>query len=74
MARWDDEQFNMQTPANNIKCATCKYRLKPVTIGDYTAERYGYGNCDKYDLKPQGILWDGDPCEYYEEDDHEENA
>lgn len=67
MARWDDEEFNTQLPPDNIQCATCKHKLESVKIGDEVYDRSGYGICEKYDLKPQGVLWNGDKCDKYEE-------
>ncbi len=68
MARWDDEKFNMQVPADDIPCMTCRYKLEPVTVGDYTQDRAKYGKCKKYDFKPSGILWQGEACDKYEEE------
>lgn len=67
MAKWDDEAMNMQMPPKDIQCATCKHRLRPVTVGEYTRDRSGYAMCDKYDLKPQEVLWEHGKCDEYEE-------
>jgi hypothetical protein len=69
MAKWDNERFNMQEPLNNIPCTTCKFRLEPVTVGDYTQDRAKYGLCHKYDRKPQEVLWGGEMCEKYEKEE-----
>lgn len=69
MARWDDEDFNMQEPAKDILCTTCKHRLEPITIGDFTQDRAGFSYCDKFNPKPTDILWEGANCEYYEKEE-----
>ncbi len=46
MARWDDENFATELPPGDIMCTTCKFKLKPVTVGDYTQDRSGYAMCD----------------------------
>lgn len=68
MARWDDESFNTETPPDNIQCATCKFKLKPITVAGYTQERWGYNKCNKYEVKPQDVNWGREPCEFYEEE------
>ena len=65
MARWDNENFNNIEPPKDILCYSCKYKLKPITIGGYTQERYGYASCEKFDDKPQEYLWKDVPCPYY---------
>jgi hypothetical protein len=68
MAHWDDEQFSTKTPPKDIMCAKCKYRLKPVTVGTFTQDRAGYAMCDRYESKPQDILWSRIPCPLFEEE------
>ena len=68
MARWEDEVMCTTTPGAGIKCATCKYRLKPITIGGYTADRYNYGSCEQYTTKPPEVLWENADCPHYEKD------
>lgn len=68
MAHWDDEHFHTQEPPADIMCKTCKYRLKPITVGDFTKERYTYSICDKYASKPVDINWGRTPCPLYEKE------
>lgn len=70
MARWDNEQFNTQTPPSDIMCVTCKNKLKPITVAGYTQDRWGYGQCEKYTMKPQDVLWDHGLCPKYEQEDN----
>lgn len=65
MAHWDDENFNMKEPPKDILCATCQFRLQPVTVAGYTQERYAYSECEKYDSKPVGIIWNHEQCPYF---------
>lgn len=67
MVRWDDEKFNMQEPSDDIPCMTCKFKLEPLTVGDYTQDRAKYDRCEKYEYKPNGVLWHGEACDKYEE-------
>lgn len=69
MAHWDDENFNTITPPDDILCVTCKHKLPPITVGDFTQDRSGYAMCDRYELKPQDILWGRTPCPYYEREE-----
>ena len=68
MARWEKEFFKMQEPPDNILCSTCIYRLKPITVAGYVQDRSGYQQCDKYDFKPNEILWNNGGCAYYEKE------
>lgn len=68
MAHWDDENFNNQTPPDNILCRTCKLKLKSVEVAGYVQERWNFGTCGAYEDKPQDILWGRSPCQYYEEE------
>lgn len=68
MAHWDDEQFKSQTPPKDVICATCKYRLKPVTIMGQEYDRSNYATCGKYELKPMGILLGENPCSLYQKE------
>lgn len=68
MPRWDNEVMRTVVPGPDIKCATCVYRLRPVTVGNYTADRSGYSSCDKYSNKPSKILWENADCPHYKKD------
>ena len=68
MAKWDNENFNTEVPPNDIMCATCKHKLKPIVIGDFKQERYNYGMCDKYTRKPEEILWNHGLCPLFEKE------
>lgn len=68
MAHWDGEMFNSIVPPKDIMCATCKFRAQPVTVGDYTQDRSGYSMCEKYDSKPNDIVWGRKPCPLYEQE------
>ena len=69
MARWDDENFATELPPGDIMCTTCKFKLKPVTVGDYVQDRSGYAMCGKFKLKPQDVLWGKNPCKEYEREE-----
>ena len=70
MAKCDNENFNMQTPPNTIPCMTCKHKLQPVVLEDGTViDKPKYGMCGKYDRKPYGVLWQGEQCDKYEEEE-----
>ncbi len=62
MAHWDDEVLRGTVPPKDIPCSTCKYKLRPVTVGNYTQDRSGYLMCDKYATKPIGIVWGRCSC------------
>lgn len=62
MPRWDNEVPRTVVPGPDIKCATCAYRLKPVTLGDFTQDRFNYASCDMYHTKPSEILWEKADC------------
>lgn len=66
MAHWDDERFNTTEPPKDIMCATCKFRLPPVTVAGYVQDRSGYSMCDKFTRKPDDILWEHALCTEYE--------
>lgn len=66
MARWDDESFGITLPPKDILCASCKYRAKPVILGDSVVDRSGYAMCEKYELKPHGVLWKKESCPDYD--------
>ena len=68
MAHWDDEKINTQEPPKDIMCATCKYRLKPVTVAGTIIDRIGYGICDRYNKKPESVLWNHGECDGYEKE------
>lgn len=68
--KWEKEMWNTTTPPENIFCKDCIFRLKPITVAGETMERYTYGNCEIFkgsQIKPHEVLWDGEPCEYYEQ-------
>lgn len=68
MARWDTEGMNSIIPSNDIQCTTCVHRLKPITRGKFTINRATYGNCEKYDYKPNDVLWSKANCPKYTKD------
>ncbi len=41
MAHWDDEVLLGTVLPKDIPCSTCKYKLRPVTVGNYTQDRSG---------------------------------
>lgn len=65
MAHWDEENFHTEVPGENIMCATCKFKLPTIQIGSRMVDRSGYGECHKYDTKPQDVLWNGTYCPMY---------
>lgn len=72
MAHWDKETFGtVKLPAE--QCKACVYALKAVTVRGVDYERYAYGNCDKYELKPTGVLWDEAKCPEFKEKDVDTN-
>lgn len=72
MAHWDEEMFETVTPPAG-QCKVCAHALEPVTIKGTPHERYAFGNCDKYELKPTGVLWDEAKCPEYKERDVDTN-
>ena len=69
MAHWDDEKFNTQDPPKDIMCATCVYRLKPVTVQGHEIDRSRYAACDMYKAKPNDIVWGRIPCDLYKKEE-----
>lgn len=61
----NEEIIRTKEPGRNIQCRTCAHKLPPLTIMGETVQRYNYGTCLAFENKPQGVLWDGEPCELY---------
>lgn len=56
------DDFNPVSPGNDIMCRKCIFK-KAGVIG------YKNGYCDAYpDGKPNGILFNRDPCNFYTEE------
>lgn len=76
MARWDDEKLVFEMPdINKIQCKNCFLREKDRT--ELGIKGATLAICDAYDHKPKEILWDGEDCPYFidenEEDEDESN-
>jgi hypothetical protein len=59
--------------SENIVCKTCIFRKPAVTIDGVLIEKYKHSDCKKFsypNLKPDEILWDGSPCEFYQRDNN----
>lgn len=60
---WDDSPVGV-TPPKDIVCRDCVYRSTLYT------NAYKGGRCDKHKgcEKPDGVLWESAPCDFYERD------
>lgn len=68
MARWDDEKLSwVQPDPKKIRCSKCMLRAKDRLDGKINGATLGL--CDAYDFKPSGILFDGDECPYFIDED-----
>ena len=58
-------------PPNSIQCKTCLFKLPPLMVGGKSIDRYTVPFCKLYEqpeTKPYEVLWEGEPCEYYEKE------
>lgn len=62
------EKVRTRSPGPNIQCRTCKRKLEPVVVMGEKIPRYNYGTCKAFENKPQGVLWDGEKCELYQQE------
>ena len=54
-------------------CQTCKYRKKDTVIkkadgSEIVIQQWSNAECDKYEEKPMGIVFDDEGCVFYEKD------
>lgn len=68
MARWDDEELYSISPSENIVCKDCANRLLDTKA---VKDRYKFGICDEYEVKPHGVLWENARCNYYRKEERQ---
>ncbi len=66
--RWEKEAFATRTPPDDIQCKDCRYKMKNVIVMGNLIEKYKFGKCDKFEVKPNGILFRNELCPEYERD------
>ena len=76
MARWDNENLIMNHPdCEKIRCKDCFLREKDTP--ELGIKGATLGVCGAYSIKPTEILFDGEDCPYYidenEEDEEDED-
>ena len=68
MAHWDKEIFATRIP-DAVQCKNCKYALDSIKVGNYTQERYSYGECKEFNDNPIEILIGKAVCAKWESKD-----
>lgn len=61
--RIESENEGFATENKNMVCKTCKFSGKLYSgkkVTDYTA-----GSCEKYDVKPSSVYFNGEKCPRY---------
>lgn len=62
----DKEIIRTREPEDNIQCKTCRFALQPIEVMGEKVERYKFGTCAAFETKPQGVLWNGEKCDFYQ--------
>lgn len=69
--KWENEMWNTTIPPDDIPCKDCIFRLQDIEVAGEVFKRHTYGECRIYEspkVKPHEVLWDGKPCEFYEQE------
>jgi hypothetical protein len=73
--RWENEDWILRVPDDNIICKHCMFRKADQKAGEAIFKGHIYGVCELFpNGKPEGVLFNGAPCEYFtdERDDFED--
>ena len=73
--RWHDEKWVVQHPdINKIPCRHCVLRASDVHARDGHMMICGATKaiCSAYGHKPSQILWEGQPCVFYQPEEKQE--
>ena len=72
--RWADEEWKWEFPdPNEVVCKDCVFREPDAKAGKTLIDGATKSMCEVYNLKPHGILFHGEDCDYYMSED-EQNA
>lgn len=71
--RWENEDMVWEHPdIKKIKCATC-YLREPDRTG-LGIKGATLGCCAAYPIKPHDVLWKGEDCPYYLDENEEDEV
>ena len=71
--RWEDEDWTVETPdPEKCKCKKCFLREEDRQIGDRTIHGCTLGTCAAFNVKPNEILFQGEDCPYFIDEDEKD--